>query len=533
MSLAYFWIFFILLAIAMPVVFALLVAPGLSLVIDGKDGLFFSKLLSSIYNGMYSFPLMAVPFFILAGELMNSGGITRSLVQFSQSMIGHVRGGLAQVNILSSILFAGLSGSAVADTSALGKMLIPAMEQNGYSRRFAAAVTAASSVIGPIIPPSGIMIIYAFVMNVSVAGLFLAGFIPGLMIGGGLMVLTSILSRIRNYPVASERASWRARSLSFLETYPALLTPVLLLGGILSGIYTPTEAAAVAAVYALLASAVIRLDAWKRFISEPRRAYLHVAPLTLLLLIGFTDYLGFHLFALIGITWVIIAECLWRLVISRRARSAIEIVAASTPHTHFAKDFSQASRTTVARLPEVLWNTALQSGVILLLVGAAVTFGWMVTVSGLAREAASFITSVSDNIYILLFLVNILLFVVGMFLDAGPAILILGPVLGPIFISLGIDPLHFAIVMCVNVTVGLATPPMGLVLFVAASVANERLERIIQAIWPFLLIEFAVIFLITFFPSLSMTLPALFGFAKCPENATLCQLMVGLTTKGA
>jgi TRAP-type C4-dicarboxylate transport system permease large subunit len=160
-------------------------------------------------------------------------------------------------------------------------------------------------------------------------------------------------------------------------------------------------------------------------------------------------------------------------------------------------------------------------------VGAAVTFGWMITVSGLAREAAALIQGISDNPYILFFLINILLFIVGMFLDAGPAILILGPVLGPIMFQLGVDPLHFAIVMCVNVTVGLATPPMGLVLFVASSVANERIESIIRAIWPFLLVEVAVIFAITFFPSLTMTVPALAGFADCPEDAWLCQAIVG------
>ena len=528
MSLAYFWLFFILLAVGMPVVFALLVAPALSLVIDGKDQLFFSKLLSSIYNGMYSFPLMAVPFFILAGELMNTGGITRSLVQFSQSLIGHVRGGLAQVNILSSILFAGLSGSAVADTSALGKMLIPAMQQNGYSRPFAAAVTAASSVIGPIIPPSGIMIIYAFVMSVSVAGLFLAGFIPGLLIGGGLMLLTSWLSRVRNYPVASERASWRARSVSFLESFPALLTPVLLLGGILSGIYTPTEAAAIAAVYALLASVLIRLRAWHRFIQTPLRAYLHIVPLTVFLLAGFAGRMGLDVFTASVLIVSTLVEIGWRLWHRGRSSALASGRVDATPQQIVGSDFTTATRDTASRLPEVLRNTAIQSGVILLLVGAAVTFGWMVTVSGLARDAAGFITSLTENVYYLLFMVNILLFIVGMFLDAGPAILILGPVLGPIFVQLGIDPLHFAIVMCVNVTVGLATPPMGLVLFVAASVAGETLERIVREIWPFLVIEFAVIFLITFFPSLSMTLPSIVGFANCPENAVVCNQLVAL-----
>lgn len=527
MSLAYFWIFFLLLAIGMPVVFALLVAPGVSLVIDGRDGLFFSKLLSTLYTGMYSFPLMAVPFFILAGELMNSGGITRSIVRFSESMIGHVRGGLAQVNILSSILFAGLSGSAVADTSALGKMLIPAMEQNGYSRRFAAAITAASSVIGPIIPPSGIMVLYAFVMNVSVAGLFLAGFMPGLMIGLGLMALTSYLSRVRGYPVAARRSTWRERSISFLETFPALLTPILLLGGILSGIYTPTEAAAVAAVYAIFATALLKLDLWERFISDTAHAYLHVGPLTLLLLAGFTDEVGFRLFAVLAVGWVVVAETFWRLVIARHRQRPQRLSAESAaPPLRLRDDMHRAAADTARRLPEVFRNTAIQSGIILLLVGAAVTFGWMVTVSGLAREAASVIQGVSDNPYIILFLVNILLFVVGMFLDAGPAILILGPVLGPIMEQVGVDPLHFAIVMCVNVTVGLATPPMGLVLFVASAVAGEKVERIVQAIWPFLLVEVAVIFLITYFPSLSMTLPALAGFAKCPEGAGLCSFIV-------
>ena len=192
MSLIFFWILLALLFVGMPVVFALTLAPTLSLLADGQWAML-KGLVGRIYVGIDSFPLMAVPFFILAGEVMNHGGITRSLVNLSQSLIGHVRGGLAQVNILSSILFAGLSGSAVADTSALGSMLIPAMEQNGYTRRFAAAVTAASSVIGPIIPPSGIMILYAFVMNVSVAGLFAAGIVPGLLVGTGLMLMTTYL----------------------------------------------------------------------------------------------------------------------------------------------------------------------------------------------------------------------------------------------------------------------------------------------------------------------------------------------------
>ncbi len=427
MSLGYFWIFILLMVVGAPVVFALLIGPALSLTLDGQP-MYVRALLSRLYNGMDSFPLMAVPFFILAGELMNSGGITRAIVKFSQTLIGHVRGGLAQINILSSILFAGLSGSAVADTSALGKMLVPAMEEAGYSRRFSAAVTAASSVIGPIIPPSGIMIIYAFIMNVSVGGLFAAGIVPGFMVATGLMLMTSRISKVRGYPVASQKASWSERGAALKSTILALLTPVILLGGIVLGIFTPTEAAAVAAFYALV----------------------------------------------VGL--------------------------------FFMRSLN------LRDLPTIFRNVAIQSGVILLLVGAAVTFAWIITVSGMAESLATALTSISDNVLLLLFLVNIFLLIVGMFLDAGPAILILGPVLGPIFIGLGVDPLHFAIVMCVNVTVGLATPPMGLVLFVASSISGEKVDRIAQEMLPFLAVEIGVIFLITYIPALSLTVPRLLGF---------------------
>ncbi len=428
MSLSFFWIFLFLLFAGMPVVFALLAGPALSLWIDGESR-FFTALLSRFYNGIDSFPLMAVPFFILAGEVMNAAGITRAIVQFAQAMIGHVRGGLAQMNILSSLLFAGISGSAVADTSALGKVFVPAMAQGGYSHRFAAAVTAASSVIGPIIPPSGIMILYAFVMNVSVAGLFAAGLVPGVMITAGLFAVTAVLAKRRGYPKAHKRASWAERGAALRQTGLALLTPVILLGGILGGIFTPTESAAVAASYAL--------------------------------------FIGLFV----------------------------------------------ARTLTLRDLPAIFAASAVQSGVVLMVVGAAVTFSWIISVSGLAESLTASLSGVSDNVYLMLFLLNIFLLIIGMVLDAGPAILILGPLLAPIFIKLGVEPLHFAIVMCVNVTVGLATPPMGLVLFVASAVSRERVETIALEMLPFLAVEILVIFLLTYFPALSLTLPRLLGFA--------------------
>jgi tripartite ATP-independent transporter DctM subunit len=422
-------LFRLFLALGMPVFFGLVAAPGILLWLNGQER-DIVLLYRNIYNGMDSFPLMAVPFFMLAGELMNKGGITTRLVEFSQALMGHLRGGLAHVNVLSSILFAGLSGSAVADTSALGSMLIPAMEKQGYTRRFAAAITAASSVIGPIIPPSGIMIIYAYVMGESVAALFLAGIVPGILVGTGLMVMIKLLADKYDFPAASRRYSWRERGDASLKAFFPLMTPVIILGGILLGVFTPTEAAAVAVGYAL--------------------------------------FIG--LFVL---------------------------------KTLRARD-----------LPEILSRAAMTSAVVLLLVGAAMAFKTVVSLSHLPETLAAFILSLSENTLILLFLINILLFVVGMFLDAGPAIIILGPILAPIFIALGVDPVHFAIIMSVNLTVGLATPPMGLVLFVASSVSGERVETIARAILPFLAVEILVIFLITYFPALSLTIPRLTGFVQ-------------------
>ncbi len=480
-------LFLFLLLVGLPVFFCLLAAPGALLWLNGQER-DITLLYRNLYNGMDSFPLMAIPFFMLAGELMNRGGITVRLVEFSQALMGHLRGGLAQVNILSSILFAGLSGSAVADTSALGSMLIPAMEREGYTRKFAAAVTAASSVIGPIIPPSGIMIIYAYVMGESVAALFLAGIVPGILVGVGLMVMVRVMADKYDLP-AARRVTFENVEIGGLESWVSfvlvrlnlglllaqfaptsettlskwltflgavllahglmlglrrvvspefrivckravvpLQTPILILGGILAGVFTPTEAAAVAVAYALL--------------------------------VGF-------------------------LVL----------------RTMKLKD-----------LPEVFTRAGITSAVVLLLVGAAMSFKTVVSLSHAPEILAEFILTLSENPLILLFLINLLLFAVGMFLDAGPAIIILGPILAPVFEGLGVESVHFAIIMCVNLTVGLATPPMGLVLFVAASVSHERVTTIAKAILPFLAVEVAVIFLITFVPEISLTIPKLTGF---------------------
>ncbi len=420
-------LFMVLLLLGFPIVFGLIAAPGILLWLNGQER-DIVLLYRNVYNGMDSFPLMAIPFFMLAGELMNRAGITTRLVEFAQALIGHLRGGLAHVNILSSMLFAGLSGSAVADVSALGSMLIPAMEKQGYTRRFATAVTAASSIIGPIIPPSGIMIIYAYVMGESVAALFLAGIVPGILIGLSLMVIVYLLADRENLPAATTRATWPERGRASLNAFWPLMTPVIIMGGILGGIFTPTEASAVAVGYAIL----------------------------------------------IG------------LFVLRTLK--------------------------IGDMPKILMRAAMTSAVVLLLVGAAMAFKTVASLSHTPELLASIILSLSENPLVLLLLINLLLFVVGMFLDAGPAIIILGPILGPIFTQMGVDSVHFAIIMAVNLTVGLLTPPMGLVLFVSSSVSGLKVETIARATLPFLAAEIVVIFLITYFPALTLTLPRLAGF---------------------
>ena len=427
MSLAFLWIFLIALAIGVPIAFALGLAPIAGFIIDGK--MVFLKLVPQrLFLGINQFPLLAIPLFILAGEIMNIGGITQRLVMFANALVGHLRGGLAQVNIVSSVLFAGLSGSAVADTSALGSILIPAMEKDGYTRRFAAAITAASSVIGPIIPPSIIMVLYALVMNVSVAGLFAAGFVPGLLMGVGLMLATSIIARKRSFPKREHRATAGELWQAFRSAFFPLLTPIIILGGILSGVFTPTEAAGVAVAYALVIS------------------------ITITGALNWQDLQG------------------------------------------------------------ILLRTGISAATVLLVVGTATLLAGIVTLSGFPNKLAQFIFNLSENPYLLLFLINVLLLIVGMFLDAGPAILVLGPILAPTMLQLGIHPLHFAIIMCINLTVGLTTPPMGLVLFVASTLTRLQVLQIARELAPFLLVHISIIFLITYFPALSMTLPKWLGF---------------------
>jgi tripartite ATP-independent transporter DctM subunit len=426
-SFVFLWVFLVSMIIGVPVVFALALGPLVGILFDGRS-VFLNLIPQRLFVGINVYPLLAVPLFVLAGEIMNVGGITQRLVDFSQKLVGHLRGGLGHVTIVSATVFSGISGSAVADASALGKILIPSMARDGYHKDYAAAVVAAATVLGPKFPPSLIMVIYAYIMQLNVAALFAAGCIPGLIIGAGLMAANYCVAKRRGYPVAERRASAREIAVSFKGAFWALVAPFLILGGILGGVFTPTEAAAAAVLYAFIVSVVVT------------------------------------------------REMPWR------------------------------------ELPEVLYRTAVISAAILLVVGTAMIFSWIAGLSGITVKIGEYLFSLSSNPYVLLFLINVLLLIAGCFLDAGPAILILGPILGPTLAQLGVDPLHFAIVMCVNLSLGLATPPMGLLLFVVSAMSRESILRIAVQMWPFYLVHLAVILLITYVPEIALWLPRVLGF---------------------
>lgn len=418
--------FLLFLLIGVPVLFALGLSPVIALFQDDKV-LFINMLYQRLYAGLDNFLLLALPFFMLAGEFMVNGGITTRIITFSQTMVQHFRGGLGHVVILASTLFAALTGSSVAATSAIGNMLIPEMVRYKYDRTYAAALTAAATVLGTIIPPSGIMLIYAFVMNTSVAAMFIAGVVPGIIFCVGLMVINRW--QIKKYPEVEQfqRASREERWKSFSMAFFPLLTPVIILGGIYSGMFTPTEAAAVAVFYALILSVVVLK------VLKPAKVF------------------------------------------------------------------------------PMFMRIAVNAAAILIIVAAASGFASAISLSGIAKDITSFFLGITSDPYMLFFVINVFLFIVGMFLDAGPAILIFAPILAPIMIQAGIDPVHFGVVMCANLSIGLATPPMGLVLFVASSVSGVPLQKISKAILPFLAIEFVIIFLISFFPVLVTGFPKLLG----------------------
>ncbi|MGL4676998.1 MAG: TRAP transporter large permease [Brevinema sp.] len=423
----FFILFLALMLLGLPVLFALAVAPLIGVIVSG-DAMMISTLFTRMNNSLEKFTLLALPFFILAGAVMGKGKITERIINFSQVMVGHIKGSLGHVVILSATLFSALTGSAVAATSAVGNMLIPEMSNKGFTRSYAAAVTAASTVLGPIIPPSGIMLIYAFTMNISIGAMFIGAAIPGLLFSISLMILNYFLCQKKGFTFQRPKASTQEKITQTKQSFLALWTPVIILGGIYGGIFTPTEAAAIAVAYALVVSLFIY------------------------------------------------------------------------------KSLS------IKNLYPLFRDVAVGSSAILLMVAVAAGFAVVVSLSPISQIVNNMIFSMGNNPYFVFFIVNIILFIIGMFLDAGPAILIFAPILAPPLIAMGINPLHFGIVMSINVTIGLITPPMGLVLFMASDIAKVPLQEVVKECIPFLILEVLLVFLITFFPDICLFLPRTMGF---------------------
>ena len=415
------------LVLGVPIGFTIGITGLVGLYMMGMDVSLFTMAPIQFFSGLDMFTLMAMPFFILAGEIMNKTGITSRLVRFSNILVGHWRGGLAHANIMASIFFAGMTGAAVSDTAAIGTMLIPAMEEDGYDLDFSASVTAASSIIGPTIPPSNMMVIYGSLMNVSIAGLFAAGFLPGLVLGGLLMILSAIISFKRGYP-KSTKTTLKEKLIGFKEAIIPLLMPIIILGGILSGIFTPTEAAAVAVFYAFV--------------------------------IGF--------FVLKTLKW--------------------------------------------SDLPDMFINTAKITGIVFLIIGTASIVSWILAINQVPQAIAEFLLSSTGDPRIVLLLIIILMLIVGMFMDIAAALIILGPILHPIAVSMGMSPIHFGIIMVLSLNIALMTPPVGACLFVVCSITKLKLGEISRAIVPFIIVEIIALFIVAYVPEISTFLPNLLGF---------------------
>ncbi|MXW73411.1 MAG: TRAP transporter large permease [Chromatiales bacterium] len=416
--------FVVLLALGVPVAFCLgLSALATLLYLDIPLIVAFQRMAA----GIDVFALLAIPFFIFAGELMNQSGIAAKLVRLAESMLGRARGGLGQVSVLSCMMFGAVSGSAVASVSAMGSALTPIMREKGYTRDFAVNVTATGSATGLLIPPSHNMIIYSIAAggSVSIVSLFLAGVLPGILLGLALMAATWLVAVRRGYP-GGAFPGWRQLLVAFMQAAPGLLSAIIIVGGILSGVFTATESSAIAVVYTVvIAVLVYRSLNWSKFVTATRNAV----------------------------------------------------------------------RTTA---------------IVMLIIAAASAFGWLMAVAEVPLRMSEALLGISENPLVLFLIINLILLMLGTFMDMAPLIIITTPIFLPVATQLGMDPVQFGVVMILNLGIGLVTPPVGAVLFVGCAVGGITIEKSLRSIWPFYCAMLLVLLLVTAVPSISLGLPGLF-----------------------
>ena len=425
--------FFLLLAVGLPVAYTLGMTALVGAVYFSGDMSFMNIVMLKMGDGVNKFSLLAIPFFVLAGAIMAEGGIATRLINFASIFVGFIRGGLSLVNILASTFFGAISGSSVADTASIGSVMIPQMEKKGYPRPYAAAVTAAGSVQAILIPPSHNAVIYALAAGggISIGALFLAGVMPGLLLGLTLMTLCVFFAHKRGYPKGEPIPIKEAFKI-MLDAIPGLFTVVIILGGILSGWYTATESASLA--------------------------------------------------------------CIWAFLVTM----------------FFYRDYKWN------QLPTLVHRTVKTVTIVMILIGFAAAFGHILTMLALPVKISLFFTSLSDNHYLILLAINILLLLLGTLMDMAPLILILTPILLPVVTLLGVDPVHFGMIMMVNLGMGLITPPVGSVLFVASAVSDQKMEAVTKAMLPFFAALFTVLMIVTYFPQVSLWLPRLTGELNNP-----------------
>jgi tripartite ATP-independent transporter DctM subunit len=413
--------FLLLVVMGFPIVFSLAITSLLYLAVYGIPVITMAQ---KMISGIDTYALLAVPFFILAGNLMNTGGVTRRLFRFASAMVGHIPGGLGHANVLASMIFAGMSGAAIADAGGLGTIEIKAMRDEGFDIGFSAAITAASSTIGPIIPPSIPMVIYASIASVSVGKLFLAGAVPGILMGLALMIMVYFVAKKRKYPVHA-KFSFKEAGSSFIDGFLPLLTPVIILGGILGGIFSPTEAAIAASAWALILGMLVYKE------------------------IRFKD------------------------------------------------------------LVSIVMETIKTTSMVVYIISAAAIFGWLLGREQVPQSVAQLLFSISKDPNVILFIIIVFLLIIGCVMETTAALILLTPILVPPVIQLGIDPVHFGLVMVLALMIGLLTPPVGVVLYITASIAKISFEEMSRVTAPYLIPLVLVLLISAFIPAVTMTLPNL------------------------